>query len=86
METKNLVLLEVTERLSIKKFVESCGYEFVKGAAFYQLTKKEIIQDYKNVVARKKVDGTIAVGDELREILKIPKNSNHWGKLKNKPP
>ena len=75
LNTKQLKTLEVTERISIKKFVEGQGYEFVKGDAFYQLTKKETIQDYKFVVAKRKSDGEMITGDELRDVLKIPKKS-----------
>ena len=59
METKQLKEFEVPERISIKKFVEGIGFDFVKGNAFYQLTKKETIQDYKNIVAKRKSDNDL---------------------------
>ena len=62
METKQLKEFEVPERISIKKFVEGIGFDFVKGNAFYQLTKKETIQDYKNIVAKRKSDGCMITG------------------------
>ena len=62
METKQLIEFEVSERISIKKFVEGIGFDFVKGNAFYQLTKKETIQDYKNIVAKRKSDGCTITG------------------------
>ena len=62
METKQLKEFEVSERISIKKFVEGIGFDFVKGNAFYQLTKKETIQDYKNIVAKRKSDGCMITG------------------------
>ena len=62
METKQLKEFEVSERISIKKFVEGIGFDFVKGNAFYQLTKKETIQDYKNIVAKRKFDGCMVTG------------------------
>lgn len=37
----------VKEKVSIKKFVQDCGLEFQKGCGYYQLTKAEVIQDYK---------------------------------------
>ena len=62
METKQLIEFEVSERISIKKFVEGIGFDFVKGNAFYQLTKKETIQDYKNIVAKRQSDGCMITG------------------------
>ena len=68
--------IPVTSRKSIKKIVEESGLEFSKGKAFYQLTKKEIIQDYKKILVKRISDGKYFMGqDEVREILKIPKNS-----------
>lgn len=75
MTKKVLKEFEVTEKSSIKKFVEKIGLHFVKGDAFYQLTKKETIQDYKNIMAKRKSDGAMISGEELRKVLKIPKNS-----------
>ena len=68
--------IPVTSRKSLKKFVEESGLEFSKGKAFYQLTKKEVIQDYKKILVKRISDGKYFMGqDEVREILKIPKNS-----------
>ena len=75
MDTENLKLFDVDERIQLKKFIESKGLKFEKGCGFYQLTKKETIQDYKCVIARRKKDGQLVSGDELREVLKIPKKS-----------
>ena len=71
----NLKLFDVDERIQLKKFIEAKGLKFEKGSGFYQLTKKETIQDYKCVIARRKEDGQLVSGDELRTVLKIPKNS-----------
>ena len=45
MEPSLYQLLEVGERLPVRRFVESKGLEFSPGRAFYQLTKKETVQD-----------------------------------------
>ena len=71
----NLKLFDVEERIQLKKFIEAKGLKFEKGSGFYQLTKKETIQDYKCVIARRKEDGQLVSGDELRTVLKIPKKS-----------
>ena len=75
MDTENLKLFDVDERIQLKKFIEAKGLKFEKGCGFYQLTKKETIQDYKCVIARRKKDGQLVSGDGLREVLKIPKKS-----------
>ena len=75
MDTDNLKLFDVDERIQLKKFIEAKGLKFEKGCGFYQLTKKETIQDYKCVIARRKKDGQLVSGDGLREVLKIPKKS-----------
>ena len=75
MEPSLYQLLAVGERLPVRRFVESKGLEFSPGRAFYQLTKRETVQDYKLVVARRRADGALVAGEELRTILNIPKKS-----------
>ncbi|XP_078609420.1 uncharacterized protein LOC144880799 [Branchiostoma floridae x Branchiostoma japonicum] len=64
--------LKVTKKTSIKDFVSTHKLEFEKGKGFYQLTKPEIIQDYKEIVARRKSDGTFVSGSAVRSTLGIP--------------
>ena len=70
--------IAVTKRCSIKALVEEKSLKFKKGRGFYQLTKPEVIQDYKEVVIRRKSDGTIVTGDKVREVLAIPKSSKKF--------
>lgn len=70
--------IAVTKRCSIKAFVEEKSLTFKKGRGFYQLTKPEVIQDYKEVIVRRKSDGKIVTGDQVREILAIPKSSKKF--------
>ena len=58
--------LKVTERMSIKSFVEKHKLKFATGRGFYQLSKPETIQFHKEVVVRRKSDGTMASGDEVQ--------------------
>lgn len=67
--------INVTKKGSIKKITEENGIKFEKGKAFYQLTKKELIQDYKKIVVKRSEDGKYITGETVREILKIPKNN-----------
>ena len=64
----------VKKRCSIKTFVAENNLTFKKGRGFYQLNKPETIQDYKEVIVRRKSDKTFISGDEVREILGIPKH------------
>ncbi|CAH1269975.1 Hypp4268 [Branchiostoma lanceolatum] len=64
--------LKVTKKTSIKDFVSAHKLEFEKGKGFYQLTKPEIIQDYKEIVARRKSDGSFISGSTVRSTLGIP--------------
>lgn len=48
--------------------------DFVKGTAFYQLTKTEKeVQDYKKILVRERTTGVIYAGDNARQILGLPK-------------
>ncbi len=76
--SSRLKTIAVTKRVSIKAFVQEKALEFKKGRGFYQLTKSELIQDYKEVVVRRKADGQIVTGDKVREVLKIPKSSKKF--------
>ena len=53
--------------------METNTLKFKKGRGFYQLNKPELIQDYKEVIVRRKSDGKIVTGDSVREVLGIPK-------------
>lgn len=70
--------IAVTKRCSIKAFVQEKSLTFKKGRGFYQLTKPEVIQDYKEVIVRRKSDGKIVTGDQVRELLAIPKSSKKF--------
>lgn len=70
--------IKVTKRVSIKAFVEEKKLRFEKGRGFYQLTKPEVIQDYKEVIVRRQADKQIVTGDKVREVLKIPKSAKKF--------
>jgi hypothetical protein len=58
----------------IREFVESkTKGVYKKGMAFYQLTKSETLQDYKLIVIRDKVKGSIYSGFAARDLLGLPK-------------
>ena len=70
--------LEVEKKCSVKKFVEGEGLKFEKGKAYYKLTKKETVQNYKNVVVKRVKDGECITGEAIKTMLNI-KNNNAAG-------
>lgn len=59
-----------------------CGDgKYLKGAAFYELTKTERVQDYKKIVVYDKVSGKYYGGVEGRTMLGLPE----FGEVKLKP-
>ena len=50
VEKDSFGVLKVTKRTPLKKFLESKKISFEKGRTFYEMTKSEIIQDYKVLV------------------------------------
>jgi hypothetical protein len=57
------------------------GKAFVKGAAFYQLTKPETVQDYKLIAIRSKTTNAIHSGAAARDLLGLPR----YGEIKLTP-
>ena len=59
-----------------------CGDgKYIKGAAFYELTKPETVQDYKMIVVWDKVSGKFYGGVEARTMLQLP----DFGEVRLKP-
>ena len=73
--------LKVTKKSSIKDFVNTHKLEFAPGRGFYQLTKAEVIQDHKEIIVRKKCDGSFISGDAVRTALDIPPSSGKKHKM-----
>ena len=63
--------MKVNERISIKSFVDKHKLKFATGRGFYQLTKPETIQFHKEIVVRRKSDGSMASGDEVKKIWTV---------------
>lgn len=58
----------------ISHFVERRlpGESYLKGAAFYQLTKSETVQDHKRIMVREKKSGGVYEGYAARRMLNLP--------------
>lgn len=68
--------------IQIRDFVEQrTSKPFVKGSAFYQLTKTETIQEYKQISIRDKKTLTVYSGFAARDLLGLP----HTGEVKIAP-
>lgn len=69
-------VLAVDKDTDIKGFVIAQGMTFKKGRGFYQFTKPETIQGYKEVVLRDKNTGDMYSGDEARNMIGLPPGAN----------
>jgi hypothetical protein len=65
-------ILTVPTEIDIKSFVESTGAYFRKGRGFYQFTKRETIQENKEVVLRDKLTGDLYTGADARVMIGLP--------------
>lgn len=61
--------IEVDSDSAIKQFVEDNGIEFKKGRAFYELSKSEKVQQYKEVIIQDRKTGEMFNGSQVREYL-----------------
>lgn len=65
-------LVPVDSDMGIRDWVQSKGMTFVKGACFYQLTKRESIQSYKEIAVFEKSTGKVYAGAQARTMLGLP--------------
>ncbi len=65
-------VLDVDRETPIKAFVEENGLRFKKGRGFYEFTKTETIQGYKEIILMDRVSGDFFAGDRAREMLGLP--------------
>lgn len=64
-------MLHVDKEVPIMDFVRSTGAEFRKGRGFYELTKRELIQERKEIVLRDS-KGDMFTGAKAREMIGLP--------------
>lgn len=67
-----LRVLKITKESAIKDFVEDKGLTYLKGRAFYQLTKDEKVQSNKEIMLQEKGKAPIYGGQEARQLLGLP--------------
>ncbi|RWS01754.1 hypothetical protein B4U79_10536 [Dinothrombium tinctorium] len=83
VEPGRFQVLTVDKDDSIKNFVIRQGAKFKVGHGYYEFTKPEEIQAYKNIVLMDKITGDMFTGDRARELANIPE---HIKGKKVKPP
>jgi hypothetical protein len=67
--------------VQIRDFVQAQGVTYTKGCAFYELSKTETVQDYKQIAVRDKNSGAVYSGFAARDLLGLP----HSGDAKVAP-
>lgn len=73
LQSSSYTIYDVGEASSIKLFMENAtGKNFVKGSAFYQLSKREKIQGDKKLFVRDKQTGKVYGGKNSRQLLHLP--------------
>lgn len=65
-------IYDVRRDSDIKTFVEKLEKQYIKGSAYYELTKAETIQHHKQVVIQNRKNGKVYNGDGARQLLKLP--------------
>jgi uncharacterized protein YegL len=63
---------KVPKECAIREFVEDMGHTFNKGDGFYQLTKDETVQSYKEILIMEKGKKAIYGGSDARDLLGLP--------------
>lgn len=72
-------IMTVDENCDIKGFVTKNGIEFKKGRGFYELTKAETVQQYKEIIMQDKETGEMFVGSQVREKLGLQPQTESGG-------
>lgn len=70
--TKDLLVYPVYNDSVIQEFIENQGVNYIRGNAFYELTKPEDVQNYKEVIVQDTVTGKIYGNADARTLLNIP--------------
>jgi len=64
--------LPVVKEVEIRPFVEAHGFNYEKGRGFYELTKPEDVQDYKDLILMDKSNGKLYGGSDSRLLIGMP--------------
>ncbi len=72
-------VMTVDENCDIKGFVTKNGIEFKKGRGFYELSKVETVQQYKEIIMQDRETGEMFVGSQVREKLGLQPQTEKGG-------
>lgn len=72
-------IMTVDENCAIKQFVENNGIKFKIGRGFYELSKAETVQQYKEVIMMDRETGEMFNGSQVREELGLQPQSEKGG-------
>lgn len=72
-------VMAVDVNCDIKGFVTKNGIEFKKGRGFYELSKAETVQQYKEVIIQDRETGEMFTGSQVREELGLQPQSESGG-------
>jgi len=65
-------VLDVDTNTALKDFVIANGLTFKTGRGFYEFTKTETVQGYKEIILMDRTSGDMFAGDPAREMLSLP--------------
>lgn len=68
-------VLDVPKDCTIRDFVEAHGLIFKKGRGFYEFTKRETVQEHKEVVLVDRASGDMYTGTKARQMIGVPYGS-----------
>lgn len=68
-----IVINKDVKAVHIKPLVESeTSINYIKGCAYYELVKRETVQDSKSIAVQDKKSGKVYVGYDARVVLGLP--------------
>jgi len=68
----NFKTFQVDKEMPIRSFIESKGYLYFIGCAYYQLSKKELVQGNKQILVCEKGKKQVWGGDKARQLVGLP--------------
>lgn len=72
LATRLYKIVKVDEAAPIREWMDRKHYSFVRGNAYYELTKPENIQPYKQIIIQHITSGRVYSGPQARDLLGLP--------------
>jgi len=74
--TDAFTVYDITKQIPLNEFIAEQGLTFHKGSAFYEFTKKEVIQKYKELVLKDTTTNELYEGKAVRALLGLPEDQD----------